>query len=124
MTLIELFHQTKGRGLLDGNQPYILRVSHGFDDGNWVPHSAQGFDSLPELRDALFSIIRQGDFFTLRAGEDFTPLAMELGLQPSVREWGLGAYHPHRIVPLLDPPMDGEGIWDPDTPEAPEQEAA
>lgn len=125
MTLLEAFHQTEGRGLLDGAHPYILRVSHGFDDtGNWVPHSAQGFNTLPDLRDAVFSLIRQGDFFILRASEEFTPMAIELGLQPSVREWGLGAYHPHQIVPLLDRPDVGSELWDVDAPEAPEQEAA
>lgn len=125
MTLVELFHQDGGRGLLDGDYPYVLRVSHGFDDaGNWVPHSAQGFDTLPELRDALFSLIRQGDFFTLRAGEEFTAMAIALGLQPSVREWGPGAYHRQKIVPLLEPPPDGKRIWDADGPEGPATEAA
>lgn len=125
MTLLEPFHREEGHGLLDSDYPYVLRVSHGFDAaGNWVPQWARGFDTFPELRDAVFSIIRQGDFFILRAGEEFTPMAIELGLQPSVREWGPGAYHRQKIVPLLEPPPDGKRVWDADGPEGSATEAA
>lgn len=125
MTLIELFHQDEGHGLLDTDHPYTLRVSYGFDEsGNWVPQWARGFDTLTELREAVFSLIRLGDFFCLRGSEHFTPLAMELGLQPSVREWGLGAFHPHQIVPLMDPAAEATNIPDFGMPEDGEQEAA
>ena len=88
MNVIKLYKLGEGCQIPE-NKNYLLVSSSQMDaSGEWVPDSAQAYDSMPALREALRPMVASGDGVIIRGSDHFEPLAAELGLSRLTSEWG------------------------------------